>query len=102
MFKLEPNPTFFARAEIHVPGQGKGAIEAEFRFLDKAARAAFEDSLGDKSNLEALLEIMVGWREVAAPFTPENLKRLLDTYETSAKALFKAFYDEISGAALKN
>ena len=29
MFKLEPNPTFFAPVEIYVPGQGKGTIDGD-------------------------------------------------------------------------
>lgn len=102
MFKLEPNPTFFAPVSIHVPGEGKGTFSVEFRHLDHDARTAYNDSLKSKTNLDALAEIMVGWREIDAPFSRDNLKRLLDDYDGAVVALFKAYFDELSGASAKN
>lgn len=102
MFKLEPKPTFIVPVDIHVPGEGKGKINAEFLFLDKDTRDEYVSGLKDKSNLEALAEIMVGWSEIDAPFTPDNLKKLLNTYSTSSTALFEAFFNELSGAPVKN
>lgn len=102
MFKLEPNPTFWVPVDIHVPGQGKGRIEVEFRYLDKNARAAFLEKLDGKTNLEALSEIVVNWRDIDAPFNPTNLARLLDAYAGASMALFDAFIHELSGALEKN
>jgi hypothetical protein len=102
MFKLEPNPTFWAGVEIHVPGQGKGKIEVEFRYLDRAARAAYFETVGDKTNIAALGELVVGWREIDAPFNQDNLGRLLDIYPGAASALFDAFLNELAGVATKN
>lgn len=102
MFKLDPKPTFIVPVEIHVPGEGKGRINAEFLFLDRDTRAEYVAGLKDKSNLDALFEIMVGWSEVDSPFTRDTLKKLLDTYSTSATALFDAFFNELSGAPVKN
>ena len=101
MFKLEPNPTFWAPVEIHVPGQGKGRIEVEYRYLDRAARQAYFDGLADKTNLEALCEIIVGWREIDAPYSKASLTLLLNKYN-AAGPLYQAFFDELSGAAEKN
>ncbi|MEF8746655.1 MAG: phage tail assembly chaperone [Candidatus Accumulibacter propinquus] len=102
MFKLEPNPTFWATVEIHVPGQGKGRLEVEFRYLDRVARQTYFESLTGKTNLDALTEIVVDWREIDAPFTADNLGRLLDAYAGAAMALYDAYVKEISGAAEKN
>jgi hypothetical protein len=102
MFHLEPNPTFWVPVDIPVPGQGKGRIEVEFRYLDKTERVAFLEKMDGKTNLEALCEIVVNWREIDAPFTPANLARLLDAYAGATMALFDAFIDELSGAAEKN
>lgn len=102
MFKIEPNPTFFAPVTVHVPGQGNGSFDAEFVYLDQAARKDYVESLGVKTNAEALAEIVVGWRDMDAPFSPENLERLLNKYDTAAAGFFKAFFEELSGAAEKN
>lgn len=102
MFKLEPNPTFWAPVDIHVPGQGKGRIEVEFRYLDKTARAAYVDNLGGKSPLDALTEIVVDWREIDAPFSRENLGRLIDSYLSAFDACFAAYFQELRGALEKN
>lgn len=102
MIKLEPNPTFWAPVDIHVPGQGKGRIEVEFRYLDKTARAAFFEKIAEKSNIEALGEIAIGWREIDAPFSTENLGRLLDAYPGAATALYDGYFKELTGALEKN
>lgn len=102
LFRLEPNPTFWAPVEIHVPGQGKGRIEVEYRYPDASARKAWVDSLPGRTNHEALSDIVTNWREIDAPFSPENLQRLLDHYATAATALFEAYFAELAGAAEKN
>jgi hypothetical protein len=102
MFKLEPNPTFSVPVSIHVPGQGKGTFSVEFRHLNQEARTAYGASLKEKTNLDALAEIMVGWREIDAPFSRDNLKRLLDDYADAVPALFEAYFNEVRGASVKN
>ncbi|MFZ4537817.1 phage tail assembly chaperone [Propionivibrio sp.] len=102
MFKLEPNPTFFAPVSIHVPGQGLGTFEAEFRHLAKAERDTFHAGLGETTNLDALAGIVTGWRGIDAPFSRDNLERLLDEYQGAVDALFKAYFTELYGAAVKN
>ena len=102
MFKIDPNPTFTASVSVHVPGQGAGTFIAEFVYLDQAARKDYLAALGGKSNLEALSEIVVGWNDMDAPFSPANLEKLLNKYDTAAKGFFKAFFDELTGAPAKN
>ncbi len=102
MFTLEPNPTFRAPVTVHVPGQGNGAFMAEFVYLDRAARQAYVEALVGKSNLDALAEIVVGWDEMDVPFSRDHLEKLLNTYDTAAEGFFKAFFEELTGAAAKN
>ena len=102
MFKLEPNPTFRAPVKIHVPGEGEGGFVVEFVYLDQAQRKAYVESLGTKTNAEALGEIVVGWREIDQPFSHGNLERLLNKYDTAATELFRVFFEELTGAAEKN
>lgn len=102
MFKIEPNPTFWATARIHVPGQGLGQIEVEFKHLKHAERRAYSDSLDSKTNMEALTEIIIGWRGIDVAYTSDTLAQLLNEYPTAASALYAAFWGEITGAAEKN
>ena len=101
MFKLEPNPTFWAPVEIHVPGQGKGSFEVEYRYLDQDAARAFGMRLAEKDPFDAVAEIVVGWREMDVPFSRDNLRLLLKKYAASAP-LLRSFSREIFGAAEKN
>ena len=102
MFKIDPNPTFTAPVSVHIPGQGLGSFVAEYVYLDREARKDYVAALSGKSNFEALAEIVVGWSEMDAPFSPANLEKLLNKYDTAAEAFFKAFFEEMTGAAAKN
>ena len=102
MFNIDPNPTFSAPVSVHVPGQGAGSFIAEFVYLDQEARKDYVAALAGKSNFEALAEIVVGWNEMNAPFSRENLEKLLNKYDTAAAGFFKAFFEELTGAAAKN
>lgn len=102
MFKIKPAPTFWAPALIHVPGQGTGKLDIEFRYLDHEQRKAYSDSLPNKTNLEALTEIVRDWREADVAFSPQKLEELLNDYPTATQGLFDAFWDEIYKAPVKN
>lgn len=103
MFKLQTNPTFKAKVGISVAGQARPAeIEAEFKYLSKAAIAAYFDQLAGKSDAEALAEILVGWSGVDAPYSAEALALLLDSYPAAATDLFDAFRRELIEAKRKN
>jgi len=101
MFKIEPNPSFWATVEIHVPGEGPAKFEAEYRFLDRAESQVYFESLNNKTNIEALDEILLDWRGINAPFSKDNLLKLLDNYSTAAPGFYKAYLAEITGTADK-
>lgn len=103
MFKLQPNPTFTARAEISVAGEAKPAqIEAEFKHLGREALRAYFEALDGKSDLDALAEILVGWKGVDEPYSVAALEVLLDNYPSAALGFFDAFRREALGAKAKN
>lgn len=102
MFKIDPDPTFETPVKIHVPGKGDGVIHVSFRYLDAKARGAYIQALGNKTNAEALAEVITGWREIDAPYSIENLEKLLNRYDTAATAMFDAFFRESRGAPEKN
>lgn len=103
MFKLTPNPTFWAKAQLSIPGEAKPVtIEVQFRHLGRDAMREFFESLDGKTDIDALGSIVTGWRGVDAEFSQENLAALLDNYPTSALSLFNAFRREAIEAKEKN
>ena len=106
MFKLQPNPTFWAKVQIQIPGQEKpGQIEVQYKHFSRADLKAFFEMMASseqKTDQEHLAEIVVGWRGVDAEFSLENLDKLLDMYPTAAKELFSAFSSELLEARVKN
>lgn len=102
MFKLDPDPTFWATVSIYIPGKGVGKFDVEYRHLSGDARQAYVDGLKEKTNLDALFDIVIGWRGVDRSFNKESLEKLLNDYPAAAAALFRTFWDELSGASEKN
>ncbi len=102
MFKLARKPTFTATARIHVPGEGEGSINVEFRHFEKAARVAHFEKLAEKTNLEALSVLVCGWSGCDTPFSEEALGQLLDDYPSAAAGIFDAYFKESAGAVAKN
>lgn len=103
MFKLQPNPTFIAKAALSVPGQAAPAsIDVEYKHLSRPQLKAFYGGLADKTDAEALSEIMVGWKGPDAPFSQESLETLLDNYPASGGELFAAFRQNLQESRVKN
>ncbi len=101
MFKLDPNPTFWATVSVRVPG-GTGQFEIQFKHLVQAARERYTKELEGKSNLDALAEIIADWRGVDADYNRDNLERLLNEYPDAVRAITTCYWGEITGAATKN
>lgn len=103
MFKLNPSPTFKSRVELTVPGQSaQAAIDIEWRHLSRTGIKRFFEGLADKSDAEALGQIIVGWSGIDAEYCAENLALLLDNYPTAGVELFDAFRRELMEARRKN
>lgn len=96
---LVPNPTFTAPVEIHIPGNAKPAVtKFTFKHLAEDDYNAFITSLKDRTQTDALLDILVGW-EVDAEFTPENLEAFVKGYLAAAAAIIGAYFDQMTGKA---
>ena len=103
MFKLNPNPTFKARVEISTPGSATPAsIEIEWKHLSRTGIKRFFEGLTDKTDAEALGQIIVGWSGIDAEYCPENLALLLDNYPAASVELFDAYRRELMEARRKN
>ena len=108
MFKLQPNPTFKADVTFAVPGGDEGKIKLIFKHKGRKALAEFVKSLTEegstRTDLDGLLEIIVGWDGVQEPFSKEALETLLDNYPSAAKAIYDVYFPAVSEgtAARKN
>lgn len=101
MFKLDPNPTFWTDVSFRVPG-GTGKFDIHFKHLPKEEREEYINSLPGKTNLDALAELIVSWRDVSVDYNRDNLERLLNEYPDAVRAITTRYWEEITGAAIKN
>ena len=103
MFKLKPNPTFFAPVEISVPGEAEPAkFEVEFKHKSASDLHAYFSNLSGRTDADALAEVIAGWRGVDVPYSAEALADLLNNYPVSAMELFTAYRRELLESRRKN
>jgi hypothetical protein len=103
MFKIKANPTFKAKVAIPLPGEGFHNLVFEFKHKRRGEFAELIKNgvLDTKSDLDAVLDICVGW-ELAEPFNRENVEELLEEYHGAAQAIVLTWGRELSGARLGN
>lgn len=103
MFKLQPNPSFIAKCPLTVPGQDRPVVvDVEFKHLSRPQLKEFFDGIKDKSDIEALGEIMLSWKGIDAAYSQESLEKLVNNYPTAAGELFETFHRELMEARRKN
>ena len=99
--KLEPNPTFRATVTIHPPGEGESFdIDCEFRHKTTEQRDEFSKST--KNDLDAVKEILVGWKDDAVPYSDDTLAVLIANYPGAAVAFIATYLRELMGARRGN
>lgn len=101
MLKLQPNPTFFAKVMVPVPGGKAEPVKFEFRHKTRDQLASWLKSEEERDDTAALLEIAVGW-DLADPFNAENVGFLVQNYIGSAKAVVETYLEELTKARLGN
>jgi len=106
MFKLQPNPTFWATIEIPLPGDGgeTAPLEIEFRHMTGAAWQARVVAWGNEGTqpIDALREVVVGWRGADIEFSDEALVQLNDNYAGAMVAIAHVYPGLLMGARRKN
>lgn len=107
MFKLTPQPTFWATVALSVPGsETPSSIDIEFRHLGQKALA--ELLRGEEVNdLTILPALMADWRGVGSdagpvPFSVDALAQLLDNYPAASVELFTAYRRALVESRIKN
>ncbi len=120
MFKLQPNPTFWAPVSISIPGEAEeGTIEIEFKHKTKKELAAYlrpaptkaaakgADKPADpdavaKKDLADMLSIVADWKGLDAPFTADNMASLIESYHGAAQAIIGAYLAALLERRQKN
>jgi hypothetical protein len=107
-FRIDPSPTFFAPARITVPGATEpGVISCEWRHKTRKEFKCWLESLANKTDADALEEVIVGWDVVDSkgapvPFCREALESLLDRYFPAGGELFDAYVKALHESRLGN
>lgn len=107
MFKIQPNPTFWAKVPVTVPGQSEAVIvEMEFKHFTEEELAALDEAHKsialDERMRHRALAIVCGWRDVDAEFSTENLTRLMKNYSRASLDIFETYNRERFEARRKN
>lgn len=104
MFKIKANPTFRVKVKIPEPGGTTMPLDLEFKHRTKTELETWanKEETKDKTNVDWLMDIIVGWHDVDAPFSRDNLDAVLENYLGAALAIRTAYLDELTGARLGN
>lgn len=100
MFKLQPNPTFWAKVPLTVPGQAAPAmVDFEFNYLAEEERKALFENRTAK---EVALEVVANWKGVDEPFSPDNLEKLYSNYARAIIDVLETYNRELLESRRKN
>lgn len=103
MLKITPDPQFEADIEITVPGQKEtGTISLTLKYRNPEQLKAFWDEHEDKDLFTAFKGIVLGWKDVDAKFTDENIKIFLKNYPRAAVEIMFAYKDLLIESRVKN
>ena len=98
---LTASPTFLAKVSIPVPGGKASPVEFKFKARAKDEFKSFLESLSDMEDVDAIMEIAMGW-ELDDAFNEDNVEKLVQNYVGSARAILEKYISENSGARLGN
>jgi len=104
MFQLKPNPTFWVTVEIPVAGGDPQALEIEFRHKRKSEAIEVGQRLaaGEMRVIDALREVVAGWRGHEVEFSDAALVDLDENYLGAGPAILDVYPEALRGARRKN
>lgn len=102
--KLQPDPTFKAKADIAVPGGVPVGVTFTFKYrtrqeMERFLKSANENEFDD--DVKLIMAMVTGW-ELADDFTEENVRTLVDSYISAPVSIFEAYCRELTGVRSKN
>ncbi len=100
MFKLQPNPTFWAKVPLTVPGESKPQmVDIEFNYFPEEERVKLFE---ERTALDVAIEVVCGWKGVDAEFNPENLRALYKNYARAVLDVLETYNRELLESRRKN
>ena len=98
---LTAAPTFKANVLIPVPGKKPVAVEFSFKGRTKDEFKTFIETMGDREDVDVILDIATGW-ELEDAFGKESVDMLLQNYIGSARVIIEKYLAELTAARLGN
>lgn len=104
MLKITADPTFKAKVRIPTAGGAVHTIEVEFRHktADEFREFMSGPAAASRSDVDTVLEIVVGWSGVDAPFNRESLEALFQNHIAAPREIGKVYAEELLQAREKN
>lgn len=109
MFKLEPNPTFALKVQLHLPGiDAPAVLELTARHHGRTALKAWLERASEATDADFLAEVVADWKgvfgpgDVAVPFSRDALAQLLEAFPAAGAAIVRAYLTELSEGKQKN
>lgn len=98
---LTSAPTFRSNVLIPVPGKKPVPVEFNFKGRTKDEFKAFIEGIGDREDVDVILDIATGW-ELEDAFGRESVELLLQNYLGSARVIIEKYIGELTAARLGN
>lgn len=103
--RINPSPEFEYPVEISSPGGVPQTLLVRFRYRDKPTaldwfRVVQTREVG--SEVDTLLEAIVGWSGADVPFSRDNLAALLANYHRADSELLMGYLSGLRGARAGN
>lgn len=99
--KLQPNPTFKAKASIPVAGGAPIDLEFTFKHRNREDLNAFLKSAIELQDAALIMACAEGW-ELEDAFTADNINTLAQNYITAPQIIFNTYLNELVKAREKN
>lgn len=102
---LHPGTQFSCEVLLPLVGAPATRVNFTFRYRDKSALVLLVESMKDKSELEILQDVLVGWK-LEDEFTPAAIESLINHIPEAPLAIFTTYLREsglgsLSAAAAK-
>jgi len=88
---------------VLIPVPGKKPVPVEFNFKGRTQDEfkAFIEGIGDRDDVDVILDIATGW-ELADAFGKDSVELLLQNYLGSARVIIEKYIGELTAARLGN
>lgn len=109
--KLQPDPTFWCKVPIRIPGQDEPAIlEIEYKHRDKLQFEEFTKVNNESkvNDAKAFMNLAKSWKLPTAdgqgvePFTEEVIAKFLSNYQGAGRAVANKYVEELMQVRLGN